>query len=62
MKADILAIFLENLPQVHGQRLEDHAQMLLVEEVPSKYKQCKKQCCLSGSVVFGPPGSGSIRN
>jgi hypothetical protein len=36
MKADILAVFLENLPQVHGQWLEDHAQMLLVEEVPSK--------------------------
>jgi hypothetical protein len=40
MKADILAVFLENLPQVHRQRLEDHAQMLLVEEVPAKDKQC----------------------
>jgi hypothetical protein len=34
--SDMLSVLLENLSQVHGQRLEDETEMLLVEEVPVK--------------------------
>jgi hypothetical protein len=34
--SDMLSVLLENLPQVHGQRFEDEAKMLLVEKVPVK--------------------------
>jgi hypothetical protein len=34
--SNMLSVLLENLPQIHGQRLEDETKMLLVEEVPVK--------------------------
>ncbi len=34
--SNMLSVLLENLSQVHGQRLEDETEMLLVEEVPVK--------------------------
>ena len=39
VQADVLAVLLQHLPQVHGQRLEHHAQVVLVEEIPRKIKQ-----------------------
>lgn len=33
MESDILPVFLEDLPQIHGQGLKHHAQVLLVKEV-----------------------------